>query len=118
MELTRRELLERGQRGALFLAGALLTAAVGCSKNEPTCVDPDLLSTPERALRKSQAYVDDSPHGVEKNCSGCQFFSREGGAGCGQCQILGGPVHAGGHCSAWAEKTAKPPKPVTQTEPG
>gem|GEM_PF-1014416 len=107
MRWTRRELLEQGQRGALCLAGGLLMAAFGCSKSEPSCVDPDLLSTPERALRKSQGYVDHSPHGREKNCAGCEFFRQEGEAGCGRCQILGGPVSAGGHCSAWSPKKAK-----------
>ncbi len=105
--LTRRELLRRGRSGILGLAGGLVVLPIACSKDERICVDPDFLSTPERALRTSQGYADRSPHGHEKSCSGCQFFTQEGEVGCGRCQILGGPVSSGGHCNAWARAAAR-----------
>lgn len=106
MLLTRRELLGRGGRVALGLTSGLVATTIGCSKNETKCVDPEFLSTPEQSLRTSQGYVDRSPHGEEKNCGGCQFFSRVGDEGCGRCQILSGPVSAAGVCSAWSRNAS------------
>lgn len=100
MYLTRRELFEVGADSVLGLSVGLVSLAVGCSMNESACVDPEFLSTPERSMRKFQSYVNRSPHGTEENCGGCQFFTGEGA--CGRCQILAGPVDAGGHCDAWA----------------
>jgi hypothetical protein len=86
-------------------AVGLVAATMACSANETTCVDLELLSTPARGLRKSQGYVDPSPHGPTRNCQGCHFFAVEGAAGCGRCEILGGPVSERGHCSAWSKRT-------------
>jgi hypothetical protein len=82
-------------------------ATTGCSPSGPVCYDPELLSTPEIALRTSQGFMDVSPHngkdGAEvKRCIGCQFFRAEGEEDCGHCQILNGPVSANGHCNAWS----------------
>ena len=109
---TRREVLSSGA-GALVAAtiGASLVP-LGCSPSAPQCFDPDSLSSGELSLRKSQGYVDRSkaanPDGSTRTCAGCQFFQASSAdAGCGQCQILGGPVSGGGHCNAWAaRKTA------------
>jgi len=106
MNLTRRAFLGQFRHSLYVLGGGLATVALACSKADQSCVDPDLLSTPERGLRKSQGYVDRSPHGDAKSCRGCQFFTAETLADCGSCQILGGPVHASGHCSAWSRKLA------------
>ena len=110
MELTvtldRRAFLAQAMHlGSIVLAG-LLPFQVGCSRSETTCYDPELFSTPERSLRDSKGYVDRSPHGDTKQCSGCQFFRTGDPDSCGSCQILGGPVHARGHCDAWAARTS------------
>ena len=111
MILTRRRFLEAGRDGSLALLGGLLLTEVACSDSGPECVDPELLSTPERALRDANAYVSvsasRSPNGEEKQCGGCAFFSSEGEPTCGRCEILGGPVSAAGHCDAWSK--AEPP---------
>ncbi len=92
----RREFL---RRAALALLGTALPA--GCGDAGPVCGDPELLSTPERELRRAQGYREVSPHGAARSCAGCQFFEPGDGA-CGRCRILGGPVSRAGHCSAWA----------------
>ncbi len=90
-------------------AGSTLAKALSmpCSPSKPSCVDPELLSTPERALRARQGYVDVSPHGEEQRCGGCQFFSATDD-GCGLCRILDGPVARTGHCKAWAAVATEP----------
>ena len=91
----------------LALFGFQAIPLAGCSPSKPSCVDPELLSTPERALRARQGYVDVSPHGEEQRCGGCQFFSATDD-GCGRCRILDGPVARTGHCRAWAAATTEP----------
>jgi hypothetical protein len=89
--------------GFSFLLAPLSGTLVACEDTEPSCVDPELLSTPERGLRASQNYVDLSAHGVEKQCGGCQFFKAVDDTACGRCDILGGPVDRSGHCNAWSK---------------
>ena len=106
---TRRQLLGSSVRilGLGFVlcpvAGSLLAGVSGCSDDAIECVDPELLSTPERALRVTQNYVNRSPHGEAKQCGACQFFRPKTAAGCGECQILAGPVSRTGHCDAWSQ---------------
>jgi hypothetical protein len=41
----------------------------------------------------------------QKPCSKCGFFTSGDAKGCGDCQILSGPVDAGGHCDSWSAKS-------------
>lgn len=107
MNWTRRSTLELGCRALVGAAGLLSPFALGCTPAEPGCYDPELLSTPERSLRRARAYTDHSSHrgadGALQRCAGCQFFGAGGAVeGCGACQILGGPVSAAGRCDAWS----------------
>jgi hypothetical protein len=108
--ISRRDAMCRFALAGLSLGGGVLLGVTGCSDASGGCVDAELLSTPERSLRKTQRYVDRSPHGAEQQCGGCQFFSATdqttATSGCGTCRILGGPVSATGHCAAWARARA------------
>ena len=104
---TRRRLLVTSP--VLLLATGLggSMPVTGCSGADDACVDPDALSSGERTLREGQRYVARSAtrdaDGAILTCAGCQFFQVDPTrAGCGLCQILGGPVSPQGHCSAWA----------------
>jgi hypothetical protein len=100
--LRRREFVELA---ASLLVAALLPIAAGCRSQGPSCSDGDALSTPERTLRASNEYTENSALGPEKSCSRCQFFRAGAPEACGVCQILGGPVNPAGHCNSWAAKT-------------
>lgn len=106
--IDRRTLLRRlVGLGAVVWAGVPGPSTLGCSGSEPTCYDPELLSTAEQSARRLRGYVDRSPQAESKLCGGCAFFESSGElADCGHCKILGGPVSAMGLCGAWAEKTA------------
>ena len=104
--ISRRDAMCRFARVGLSIGGGVLLGVTGCSDASGGCVDAELLSTPERSLRKTQRYVDRSPHGAEQQCVGCQFFSAVDSPACGTCRILGGPVSAMGHCDAWARMRA------------
>lgn len=99
----------RGARTLVIASAGLLPVAAGCSPSAPRCYDPELLSSGEASLRRTQGYVDVSTAvsatGDAKACEGCQFFRREvDGGDCGHCEILGGSVSAKGHCNGWSAK--------------
>jgi hypothetical protein len=104
--LDRRSLLGRllGLGVVFSTGGAWL--ALGCSRAELACYDPELLSTAERSARRLRSYVDVASGGDAKRCGGCDFFEPGDSAGCGRCSILAGPVSATGVCDAWSERTA------------
>jgi hypothetical protein len=102
--LSRRALL-----AAACQAPALTVLAVisGCADRKPAaaCADPQQLTDPEKALRASLQYRDQSPDPA-KTCRGCVYFGRMADTvECGNCQILNGPVYAQGHCTSWSAKT-------------
>lgn len=86
--------------------GAWIGAASGCAASDP-CVDPRALSTSESSLRASFHYVARSPHGDAMRCRSCRFFraAADDAEGCGDCEILQGPVHGMGHCDSFTERT-------------
>lgn len=104
---SRRQILLIGVKmgGYALAVGPIVGTLLGCGNEKPRCIDPDLLSTPERAIRTAQAYADPSPLGAEKQCAGCQFFRVSSQTQCGNCQILSGPVSRTGHCQAWSKAT-------------
>jgi High potential iron-sulfur protein len=78
---------------------ALAPVALEAARAAGTCVDPA-----SETLRTSLHYSNPSAKSGEI-CSGCAFFSAAGsGSTCGNCQIMSGPVDAGGHCDSWAAK--------------
>lgn len=107
VKLTRRQALRQAaeRTAALALAAALPALTTDC-RNAPRCSDPELWSPSEASLRETLHFTERSPHGAERACAGCQFFTGGDGAAdaCGQCQILQGPVASSGHCDSFAER--------------
>lgn len=91
-----------------YAAGSLvLSLSGGCGKGRdttaatPGCDDIAGLSTSERSFRQSLGYVDNSPHGDEKNCNNCYFFTAADTDICGKCNTVKGPINPYGYCAAW-----------------
>ncbi|MFC2085603.1 high-potential iron-sulfur protein [Bacteroidota bacterium] len=120
-EVTRRSFLAQASALGLvaFGSSAVLTACGG-GESQPAdqvpapapepmasgCNDLSGLSDAEVQMRSTLAYVDESSI-PDKNCNGCQLFvPAEGGAACGGCQIIKGPIAAGGYCTSWAAKVS------------
>jgi hypothetical protein len=93
--LTRRVLLRRILETGVSLA--IVPAAIGAAAE--SCVDPS-----SESLRESLHYSSPSTKPSEF-CKGCGFFGADTAKpACGNCQIMSGPVDAGGHCDSWAAK--------------
>lgn len=103
-KLSRRRALQvLGAIPAMMAAGALLPACG--KKTEPdSCTDVTGLSEPEKMGRTALQYTDRSPH-ADKRCELCNLFvaSKEPSQ-CGSCQVVKGPIHPKGHCSAFVPK--------------
>ena len=107
-KLSRRELLAGFAK--VCSTGATLVAMTGCSKprsldatdQAEACVDTGSLSPAEVGLRDSLGYVPVSKTPPQL-CGGCAFFE-PGERNCGTCQLLHGPVSAGGHCRSFSER--------------
>ena len=93
-EMPRRALLRR-----ILQVSVSLAVAPAALRAAESCVDPA-----SESLRTSLHYSNPSPKSGE-TCSGCGFFGGDGKAACGNCQIMSGPVDAGGHCDSWAAKS-------------
>ena len=90
--LTRRQLL----LGAAPLGAAAITFA-GTARAAESCVQPD-----SESLRVSLNYVTTAAD-ASAACAHCAYFTADpAGAGCGACQILGGPVDETGHCDSFS----------------
>ena len=103
--MTRRELFERTLVLVPIAAGsaALLTA---CGSSEIHCDDLSALTDEQRATRRTQEYVELSPHGNTKDCTNCRFYQGDRQANvCGTCQLVPGPINPKGHCKSWVQVT-------------
>lgn len=84
---------------------AALLGACG-SKTEPdSCTDVSALNDGEKAARSALQYVDRSNH-ADKHCYDCNLYEPAAEVTkCGGCQVIKGPIHPNGYCSAWVKKT-------------
>ncbi len=89
--------------GAAPALSALLTACGG--KSEPdSCMDVSGLGEPEKTARSALQYVDRSPQ-ADKHCRDCSLYlPASEPSQCGGCQVVKGPNHPNGYCTAWAKK--------------
>jgi hypothetical protein len=85
--------------GAAPVFSAFLTACGG--KSEPdSCSDVSGLSEPEKMARSALQYTDRSTQAA-KQCKGCQLFQpAPEPSQCGGCQVVKGPIHPNGYCTA------------------
>jgi uncharacterized paraquat-inducible protein A len=92
------------RRGFLVRGVQLSAAALVAKTAAGACVDPDELSDSVSAMRESLEYTDAAADAM-RSCSGCSFFkSAKPGESCGNCEVLGGPVSAKGHCVSWTKR--------------
>lgn len=126
-DFSRRDfLLKASALGAVVVGGGSLLAACGgeeaakapaaappaSSSQAPAasaaggCNDLAGLTDQEKQMRTALQYVDETPI-PEKRCDNCQLYiEAEGGAACGGCKILKGPIAPAGYCTSWAAKQA------------
>ncbi|MCX6046880.1 MAG: high-potential iron-sulfur protein [Chloroflexi bacterium] len=107
-QYSRRNLLKRAALAGAVGVGLLSLAACGGESAKPataaggqtacaTSGDP----AADAGARKALKYVDQSADPT-RICSGCRFYKQpDGGAACGGCQIITGPVAPTGYCSTW-----------------
>ena len=102
--LSRRDLLRKTVAASVAGFGLM---AVGCGgESELRCTDTAGLTPAEQATRSSLGYVDNSPHGAQKDCANCQLFEAAAEGQCGGCTLLAGPINPKGYCNSWVAKTS------------
>ena len=101
----RRSVLRRVGGGFALLVLAPVAAAVeGCGKKELSCSSTTGLTPADIQTRTALQYVDHAADPA-KPCRSCRLFRSAGEAACGGCEVVKGPIHPGGSCSAWAART-------------
>jgi hypothetical protein len=97
----------RAMLGLLVAAPWASTLLTACGKKtEPdSCQDIAALSDADKTTRTALQYTDRSPT-VDKQCLKCNFWQAPPDpAQCGGCQLVKGPIHPKGTCTAFAPKT-------------
>lgn len=90
----------------LGLGAAALTTGCGKKTEPDSCSDVTSLGDAEKAARSALQYVDKSPH-ADKRCELCNLYQASSDpAQCGGCQVVKGPIHPKGYCTAFAAKPA------------
>lgn len=80
-------------------------AACGKKSEPDSCTDVSALSDGEKTARSTLQYVDKSPE-ADKRCELCNFYQASTDpAACGGCQLVKGPIHPKGYCTAFAVKS-------------
>jgi hypothetical protein len=102
-QLTRRTVLR------LFVVAPVAASVISAcgKKNEPdSCQDVSGLSESEKTGRSAMQYTDKTPQN-DKRCEICNFWQPPSDpAQCGGCQLVKGPIHPKGYCTAFAPKAA------------
>ncbi|HEY6880664.1 MAG TPA: high-potential iron-sulfur protein [Polyangiales bacterium] len=103
-----RKTLNRRETIRLLVVTPLMAAGLSAcgKKSEPdSCSDVSALSDGEKSARSALQYTDKSPQ-ADKHCDVCNFYQPAGDpAACGGCQLVKGPIHPKGYCTAFAAKT-------------
>ncbi|MGM0559415.1 MAG: high-potential iron-sulfur protein [Myxococcota bacterium] len=72
------------------------------TSTELDCTDTEGLSKAEIKVRESLKYTDESPK-PDQFCDNCALWKpADSENSCGGCQIMAGPIHPKGWCTAWA----------------
>src|SRR4051812_25149271 len=96
------------RRGVLQVLGAfpalsLGWGACGGSGEPDSCNDLSGLGEPEKMSRSALQYVDRSLQ-ADKHCRDCNLFRPPPEVSqCGSCQVVKGPIHPNGYCTAWVK---------------
>jgi hypothetical protein len=101
-----KQLSRRATLRLLVVAPVASSVLAACGKKtEPdSCQDVGALSDAEKTGRTALQYTDKSPQ-ADKLCEKCNFWQPPGDpAQCGGCQLVKGPIHPKGYCTAFAPK--------------
>ncbi|HEX5658833.1 MAG TPA: hypothetical protein VFX59_16655 [Polyangiales bacterium] len=101
----RKTLNRRETIGLLALTPLLGLAACGKKTEPDACSDLTGLTDGEKTARAALQYVDKSPK-PDQRCDLCNYYQpKSDPAACGGCQLVKGPIHPKGYCTAFAAKT-------------
>ncbi len=94
--------------GAAAIAPAALAACgseeSGGGASANACADTTGLSAADLATRTTNAYVDNGPD-PSKHCTACALYvAPAGGAPCGTCPVVKGPIATTGTCNLFVAK--------------
>ncbi|NOY94413.1 MAG: hypothetical protein GXP55_24825 [Deltaproteobacteria bacterium] len=93
--------------GAAAIAPAALAACgseEGGGGSANACADTAGLSAADLSTRTTNAYVDPGPDAA-KHCAACALYvAPAGGAPCGTCPVVKGPIATTGTCTAFVAK--------------
>lgn len=95
-----------GGAGAATVGLLVLGSSVGaCGGDEgPNCNDTSGLTPQQQSTRSSLGYVARSPHGAQKDCANCNFYTAGAADACGTCTLVPGPIAPEAYCNSWAAK--------------
>jgi rubrerythrin len=103
-----RNTLNRRETIRLLVVTPLMAAGLAAcgKKTEPdSCSDVSALNEGEKTARAALQYTDKSPQ-PDKRCDLCNYYTAGADpATCGSCQLVKGPIHPKGYCTAFAAKT-------------
>lgn len=90
----------------LGASAAGLLAACGKKTEPDSCNDVGGLGDAEKSARSALQYVDRSPQ-PDKRCEICTLYQPANDVSqCGGCQVVKGPIHPKGYCTAFVPKPA------------
>ena len=103
-----RKTLNRRETIRLLTVTPLIAIGLSASgkKSEPdSCSDLTGLTDGDKTARAALQYTDKSPQ-PDKRCDLCQYYqAKSDPAACGGCQLVKGPIHPKGYCTAFAAKS-------------
>ena len=87
----------------LFGSGLFFHSCKKSETKEDPCADLSKLTPEEKQTRKDFQYAAKSKF-PDKLCTNCELWlAPEQGQTCGGCEIMEGPIHPNGYCTAWVK---------------
>jgi hypothetical protein len=88
----------------LASSASVMLAACGKKTEPDSCSDVGALSDAEKMARSALQYTDRSTL-ADKRCELCNLFQKPPDPSqCGTCQVVKGPIHPKGYCTAFVAK--------------
>jgi hypothetical protein len=103
---SRRSALKVLGAAPIFVGAAASWSGCGKKTEPDSCMDVGALSEPEKMARTALQYTDRSLL-ADKRCQICNLYQAPSEPSqCGTCQIVKGPIHPKGYCTAFVAKPA------------
>jgi hypothetical protein len=94
-----------GRGGGEAEKAAVEGAPEGSAAATDPCADLSGITPAQQEFRDDAGYVAETPNPGER-CDNCAYWEApRGGAACGGCTAIAGPIHPGGWCDLWEEQT-------------